>query len=247
MTAPDVRGRLRRAPRARRQAGGRRPAPHRRPRARPTSTSRSARAPTPRSCSRMAAVIVQRGAGAADALRGRASRGWDEVERRLARARASTACARFTGVPARDASSASPSSSRRRRRAVAYSRIGVCNGAFGTLASYATDLLNLVAGRLGEVGGAMFPTPAIDAARLLRMTGGDGHGALAHAACAACPRRSASCPRRRSPRRSRRRARARSARSLTFAGNPVLSTPNGRAPRRGARAASTSWSRSTST
>jgi len=42
---------------------------------------------------------------------------------------------------------------------VAYSRVGVCNNRFGTLGSWATDVLNLAAGRLGAVGGAMFPTP----------------------------------------------------------------------------------------
>jgi anaerobic selenocysteine-containing dehydrogenase len=46
--------------------------------------------------------------------------------------------------------------------AVAYTRVGVCNNRFGTLATWATDVLNLAAGRLGTVGGAMFPTPAID-------------------------------------------------------------------------------------
>src|SRR5262249_38037089 len=56
----------------------------------------------------------------------------------------------------------------------AYSRIGVCNNRFGTLATWATDVLNLVAGRLGAVGGAMFPTPPIDIAALTPYLG-DGH------------------------------------------------------------------------
>ena len=54
-----------------------------------------------------------------------------------------------------------PASSPPRKRRVAYSRVGVCNNAHGTVASLATDLLNLVAGRVGEVGGAMFPTPVV--------------------------------------------------------------------------------------
>ena len=79
------------------------------------------------------------------------------MERRL-RALDLDACARVTGVPletmqrlAREFAAA-PSG-------VAYSRVGVCNGHFGTLATYATDLLNVVAGRLGEVGGIMFRRP----------------------------------------------------------------------------------------
>jgi anaerobic selenocysteine-containing dehydrogenase len=42
---------------------------------------------------------------------------------------------------------------------VAYSRVGVCNSRFGTLGTWATDVLNLAAGRLGAVGGAV-PDPA---------------------------------------------------------------------------------------
>jgi len=38
-----------------------------------------------------------------------------------------------------------------------------------TLACYAVELLNVVAGRLGEPGGAMFATPAIDVGRLSRI------------------------------------------------------------------------------
>jgi anaerobic selenocysteine-containing dehydrogenase len=49
---------------------------------------------------------------------------------------------------------------------VVYSRVGVCNSRSGTVATWATDLLNLVAGRLGEVGGAMLPTPAINISAL---------------------------------------------------------------------------------
>src|SRR6185436_9627286 len=56
----------------------------------------------------------------------------------------------------------------RAKTSVAYPRLGVCNNAFGTLANYASDVLNLLAGRLGAVGGAMFPTPAIDTPGLAR-------------------------------------------------------------------------------
>ena len=60
---------------------------------------------------------------------------------------------------------------------VAYSRVGVCNSRFGTLGTWATDVLNLAAGRLGAVGGAMFPTPPIAIAAVAPYLGlGDGHG-----------------------------------------------------------------------
>ncbi len=46
-------------------------------------------------------------------------------------------------------------------RAVVYGRIGLCNQEFGTLASWAVDVINMLTGHLDVVGGAMFPTPAI--------------------------------------------------------------------------------------
>ncbi|MCU1394301.1 MAG: Formate dehydrogenase-O, major subunit [Ilumatobacteraceae bacterium] len=48
-------------------------------------------------------------------------------------------------------------------RAVVYGRIGLCNQEFGTLASWAVDVVNVLTGHLDVVGGAMFPTPAIAA------------------------------------------------------------------------------------
>ncbi|HZP30312.1 MAG TPA: molybdopterin-dependent oxidoreductase [Acidimicrobiia bacterium] len=46
-------------------------------------------------------------------------------------------------------------------RAVVYGRIGLCNQEFGTLASWAVDVVNVLTGHLDVEGGAMFPTPAI--------------------------------------------------------------------------------------
>lgn len=48
------------------------------------------------------------------------------------------------------------------KTAVAYGRVGLCTQPFGSLAAWAVYVLNLVAGRLDEVGGAMFTTPAVD-------------------------------------------------------------------------------------
>jgi anaerobic selenocysteine-containing dehydrogenase len=108
----------------------------------------------------------------------------------------------------------------------AYSRVGVCNSRFGALATWATDLLNLAAGRLGEIGGSMFPTPAVDLARLSRVPGMDGHGRFRSRVRglpetlgdlpAACLAEEIETP---GPGQVRA--------LLTFAGNPVLSVPNG--------------------
>jgi len=43
---------------------------------------------------------------------------------------------------------------------VLYGRIGLCTQAFGTLASWLVDVINILTGRLDARGGAMFPTPA---------------------------------------------------------------------------------------
>jgi anaerobic selenocysteine-containing dehydrogenase len=44
--------------------------------------------------------------------------------------------------------------------AAVYSRIGTHTARFGTLASWAVDLLNVITGNLDQAGGAMFPYPA---------------------------------------------------------------------------------------
>jgi anaerobic selenocysteine-containing dehydrogenase len=112
------------------------------------------------------------------------------------------------------------------RTAVAYSRVGTCNAAHGTIASYATDLLNLVAGRLGAEGGAMFTTPAFDVTPIVKLTRADGHArwrtrvrqlpeTLGDVPAAALAEEMDT------PGPGQVRA------FMTFAGNPVLSTPNG--------------------
>ena len=110
---------------------------------------------------------------------------------------------------------------------VAYSRVGVCNSRLGTLATWATDLLNLAAGRLGAVGGSMFTTPAADLTRLSRLPGFDGHDRFRSRVRglpetlgdlpAACLAEEIETP-------GEGQVRA----LLTYAGNPVLSVPNGR-------------------
>ena len=108
----------------------------------------------------------------------------------------------------------------------AYSRIGVCNNRFGTLGTWATDLLNLVAGRLGVPGGSMFTTPAVDASRLSRLPGFDGHDRF-RSRVRGLPETLGDLPSAclaeeiETPGDGQVRA------LLTYAGNPVLSVPNG--------------------
>lgn len=154
-----------------------------------------------------------------------AATGWGDVAARLARLDIGAA-ERFAGVEsgtvdriAREFLAAA--------RPVAYTRIGVCNNRYGTLATYAGDLVDIVAGRLGAEGGAMFATPAVDGAFLVHYGSMDGHdrwrsrvrglpetlGDLP----AACMAEEMETP-------GVGQIRA----LVTYAGNPVLSVPNGR-------------------
>jgi anaerobic selenocysteine-containing dehydrogenase len=60
--------------------------------------------------------------------------------------------------------------------AVCYTRVGVCLNRYSTLATWAGDLLNIVTGNLGRVGGAMFPTPPMD---LIAMAAADASEGIA--------------------------------------------------------------------
>jgi len=119
----------------------------------------------------MVQVLVER--GRVDRATLEAATGWPEVAARLAHFTPDRVEA-ITGLPAADIErlalefAAAPS-------AVAYSRVGICVGPHATLATYATDLLNIVTGRLGAEGGAMFPDPAIDLGGIARRMGLDGH------------------------------------------------------------------------
>src|SRR5437667_8394377 len=102
----------------------------------------------------------------------RMTSGWPEIERRLA-AFTPARVAAFAGVPAAMIERLALEFAEA-RSAVCYSRVGVCVGAHATVATFATDLLNIVTGRLGREGGPMFTTPAFDIGRVARMGGLDG-------------------------------------------------------------------------
>jgi anaerobic selenocysteine-containing dehydrogenase len=150
--------------------------------------------------------------------------GWPRVRDRLA-AFAPGRVATYTGIPAatierlaRELADA-PSG-------LAYTRVGVCNNRFGTLASWASDVLNLAAGRLGEVGGAMFPTPAVDVAGLAPYLG-DGHGRW-RSRVRGLPETLGDLPAAALAEEIETPGAGQVRALVVFAGNPVLSVPNGR-------------------
>jgi anaerobic selenocysteine-containing dehydrogenase len=155
----------------------------------------------------------------------RTTTGWPEIERRLA-AFTPARVAAFTGVPAATIERLALEFAAA-RSAVCYSRVGVCVGAHATLATFATDLLNIVTGRLGAVGGPMFTTPAFDIGRVARMSGIDGRDRW-RSRIGGWPETLGDIPSTvladeiETPGQGQIRA------MVTFAGNPVLSAPNGR-------------------
>jgi anaerobic selenocysteine-containing dehydrogenase len=107
-----------------------------------------------------------------------------------------------------------------------YSRVGVCNTRHGTLASFATDVVNLVCGRLGAEGGALFSTPALDLAVLAKLLGGSGHGRWS-SRVRGLPETAGDLPAAALAEEIETPGEGQVRGFLCFAGNPVLSTPNG--------------------
>lgn len=156
---------------------------------------------------------------------GQITSGWDDVERRLP-AFSPERTERLTGI-APDVTRRLTSEFVAAARGVVYTRIGICNNAFGTLASWANDLVNIAAGRLGVAGGAMFPEPAIDGSQFVKLGGMNGHDRW-RSRVRGLPETGCDLPasilaeEMETPGDGQVRA------MVTVAGNPVLSTPNGR-------------------
>jgi anaerobic selenocysteine-containing dehydrogenase len=149
--------------------------------------------------------------------------GWSDVRARLA------AC-----TPERmEAQAGIPATTMRRlanefadaETSVAYSRVGVSNNRYGTVATWATDVLNLVAGRLGEVGGAMFPTPVVDPSPITRFFE-DGF-ARWHSRVRGLPETFGDLPATTLAEEIETPGPGQVRALVVYAGNPVLSVPNG--------------------
>lgn len=109
-------------------------------------------------------------------------------------------------------------------RALVYGRVGACTQEFGGLVMWLIYCLNAVTGHLDREGGMMFAEPAVD---LTRAYGSRGHYARFRSRVRGLPEFSNELPvvalaeEIATPGAGQVRA------LLTFAGNPVLSTPNG--------------------
>ncbi|UVH53873.1 molybdopterin oxidoreductase family protein [Pseudomonas sp. CBSPBW29] len=108
--------------------------------------------------------------------------------------------------------------------AVCYGRMGVSTQAFGTLCHWLVQLINLVTGNLDRVGGALCTTPAVD---LVASTSG-GHFNRWQSRVSGRPEYGGELPVSALAEEMLTEGEGQIRALVTVAGNPVLSTPNGR-------------------
>lgn len=116
----------------------------------------------------------------------------------------------------------------RSAKGVAYGRVGVSMQEFGGIACWLLEAMNVVTGHFDREGGAMFTTPAVDLVKLGSLVGERGHHGKFESRVRGAPEFGGELPvavlaeEIETPGPGRIRA------MITHAGNPVLSTPNGR-------------------
>jgi len=114
-------------------------------------------------------------------------------------------------------------------RAVVYGRTGTCTQAFGTLTSWLVDVLNILTGNLDREGGAMFPKAAAGA-RNTAGTPGKGRGVRIgrwKSRVRGLPEFFGELPAACLAEEIEKPGQGQVKALLTLAGNPALSTPNG--------------------
>ena len=107
--------------------------------------------------------------------------------------------------------------------AVCYGRMGVSVQEFGLLSQYLIMLINIVTGRLDEVGGLMFPNPAVDVVN----NSGPGYLGKRHSRVSNLPDFNGDYPVVAMADEILVEGAGQLKGFMTVAGNPVLSTPNG--------------------
>lgn len=111
--------------------------------------------------------------------------------------------------------------------AVLYGRIGVCTQAFGGLAAWLVNLVNLICGNLDVEGGAMFPSPAVDPLEVAARVGRTGSFARRRSRVRGLPEFGGELPTAVLAEEIETEGEDRIRALVTAAGNPVLSAPNG--------------------
>ena len=113
------------------------------------------------------------------------------------------------------------------RRAAYYGRVGICSQRHGTLAAWLVQVLNVVTGRLDEVRGMMFTTPAVDAVAVMSRVGMRGTYGSWRGRARDLPEFGGHLPVATLADEIEAGGDGRIRAMITFAGNPVLSAPNG--------------------
>ncbi len=113
-------------------------------------------------------------------------------------------------------------------RAVLYGRVGVCTQEFGGLAAWLIVAINALTAHLDEPGGAMFTTPAVDAIPMAGWFGHAGSFARYRSRIRRLPEFGGELPVAVLAEEIETSGEDQIRALITSAGNPVLSTPNGR-------------------
>ncbi len=112
--------------------------------------------------------------------------------------------------------------------AVVYGRIGTSTQRFGGLCNWLINALNILTGNLDRPGGAMFPLPAVDVVALTALTGNTGHYDRYRSRVSGRPEFGGEFPVATLAEEILTPGPGQIKALVTHAGNPVLSTPNGR-------------------
>jgi len=112
--------------------------------------------------------------------------------------------------------------------AVAYGRVGASTQEYGGLAAWLVVALNAVTGNLDREGGFMLTTPAADLAGLAVRTGDQGHFDRFRSRVRGLPEFGGELPAATLAEEIDTEGDGRISALITLAGNPVLSTPNGK-------------------
>ena len=112
--------------------------------------------------------------------------------------------------------------------AVCYGRIGVSTQEFGGICQWLINVLNIVTGNLDRAGGAMFPLPAFDPVSAPKSLARRGSFARYHSRVRKLPEFSGELPVVALAEEILTEGPGQVKALVTLAGNPVLSTPNGR-------------------
>lgn len=114
------------------------------------------------------------------------------------------------------------------KRAAIYGRVGLCHGEFSGLAAWLVYALAIVTGNLDREGGLMFTRPAVDLVALARMSGKRGSFDAYRSRVRSLPEFGGELPAATLAEEIETEGEGRIRALVTLAGNPVLSTPNGR-------------------